>query len=157
MRSIVLISVLTVIASGCAGEPTAPSTRGNAGGPTAASTRGNLRITSMGISDAGQGALGDWQYKITVHLRETGGVDVTVTNIQIQALFGSNILATASVIPVLSVSANSNSRAALVFASDTHAGDVSALTVGMTVQFRDGNGNTGSVSSSFSGFGSWDY
>ena len=145
MRCIVLISVLTVIASGCAGGPTAPS------------TRGNLTITSMAVSDAGQGALGDWQYKVAVRLRETGGVNITVTNIQVQARFGSNILATASVIPVLSVSANSSSRAALVFASDTHAGDVSALTVGMTVQFRDGNGNTGSVSSSFSGFGSWDY
>lgn len=41
--------------------------------PGAPSKRGNLTITSMGVSDAGQGALGDWQYKVTVHLRETGG------------------------------------------------------------------------------------
>ena len=55
--------------------------------------------------------------KVTVHLRETGGVGVTVTNIPVQVLFGSSILATASVIPVLSVSANSSSEAALVFAA----------------------------------------
>jgi hypothetical protein len=49
----------------------------------------------MGVSDTGQGALGYWRYKVTVHLRETGGVDMTVTNIEVQALSGSNILATA--------------------------------------------------------------
>jgi len=111
----------------------------------------------MGVSDAGQGALGDWQYKVTVHLRETGGVDMTVTNIQVQALFGSNILATGSVIPMLSVLGNSSSDAGLVFAADTHVADLSALTVGMTAQFRDANGNTGSVSNSFTCFGCWDY
>jgi hypothetical protein len=154
MRCIVLLSVLSVIASGCAGGgPTAPSTRG----PTAASTRGNLEINSVGVSDAGQGALGDWQYKVTVHLRETGGVDMTVTNIQVQALFGSNILATAGVIPMLSVLANASSDAGVVFNADTHVSDLSALTIGMTVQFRDANGNTGSVSNSFTCFGCWDY
>jgi len=153
MRCIVLLSALSVIASGCAGGPTAPSTRGT----TAASTRGNLEISSMGVSNAGQGALGDWQYKVTVHLRETGGVVMTVTNIQIQALLGSNILATASVIPMLSVLANSSGDAGLVFAADTHVADLSTLTVGITVQFRDANGNTGSVSNSFTCFGCWDY
>jgi hypothetical protein len=39
----------------------------------------------------------------------------------------------------------------------THIRDLSALTVDMMVQFRDANGNAGSVSSSFSGFGHWDY
>ncbi len=111
----------------------------------------------MCVSAAGQGALGDWQYKVTVHLRETGGLDMTVTNIQVQALFGSNILATASVIPMLSVLANSSSDAGLVFAADTQVADLSALTVGVTVQFRDANGNTGSVSNSFTCFGCWDY
>ena len=75
-------------------------------------------MSYMSVSDAGQGALGDWQYKVTVHLRETGGVDMTVTNIKVQALLASNILATASVTPVLSVSANSSSDAGLVFAAD---------------------------------------
>ena len=92
-----------------------------------------------------------------MHLRETGGVDITVTNVQVQALLGSNIQATARVIPALSVSANSSGDAGLVFAAATHVGDLSALTAGMTVQFRDANGNTGSVSCSFSGFGFWDY
>ena len=71
MRCIVLISIVTVVASGCAGGTTVPSTRGT----TARSTRGNLEINSTGVSDAGQGALGDWQYKVTVRLRETGGLD----------------------------------------------------------------------------------
>jgi hypothetical protein len=154
MRCFVLLSVLSVIASGCAGGgPTAPSTRG----PTAAFTRGNLEINSMGVSNAGQGALGNWQYKVTVHLRETGGVDMTVTNIQVQALFGSHILATARAIPMLSVLANSSSDAGVVFNADTQVSDLSALTIGMTVQFRDANGNTGSVSKSFTCFGCWDY
>jgi archaellum component FlaG (FlaF/FlaG flagellin family) len=147
MCCIVLISVLTVIASGCAGGTTAPT----------AAALGNLTMTSMALNDAGQGARGDWQYNVTVYLRETGGVDTTVTNIQFQVLLASNILATASVVPALSVSANSSSDAGLVFAADTLVGDLSALTVGMTVQFRDANGNTGSVSNSFSGFGYWDY
>jgi hypothetical protein len=92
-----------------------------------------------------------------VHLRETGGVDMTVTNIQVQALCGSNILATAGVIPMLSVLANSSSDAGVVFNADTHVSDLSALTIAMTVQFRDANGNTGSVSNSFTCFGCWDY
>jgi hypothetical protein len=119
-------------------------------------TRGNLEINSMWVSADGQSALGDWQYKVTVRLRETGGLDMTVTNIQVQALIGSNILATGSVILSLPVSANSSSDAGLVLAADTHAVDLSALTVGVTVQFRDANGNTGSVSNSFC-FGCWDY
>ena len=157
MRWILLISVWAVIASGCAGGPTAPTT---ATAPTAApslSTRGNLTVTYMALNDAGQGAHGDWQYKVTVHLSETGGVETAVTNIQFQALFASNILATETVVPVLSVSANSSSDEALVFSADTHVGDLSAVTVKMTVQFRDANGNIGSVSNSFTCFGCWDY
>ncbi len=153
MRCIVLLSVLSAIASGCAGGPTAPSTQGT----TAPSTRGNLTITSMGVSDAGQGALDTWQYKVTAYLRETGGVDMTVTNIEVQARLGSNLLATANVTPMLSVLANSSSDAGFVFAADTHLGNLSTLAVDMTVQFRDANGNTGSVSNSFTCFGCWDY
>ena len=154
MRRIVLVSALTVIASACAGGTTAPSTRDT---PTIPSSRGNLTIASMAVNDAGQDALGDWQYKVTAQLRETGGVDIMVTSIQIQARFGSKTLATASVIPLVSVSANSSSDAALVFAADTQVGNLSALTVGMTVQFIDASGNAGSVSTAFSGFGAWDY
>ena len=82
---------------------------------------------------------------------------MTVTHIDVQALLGSNVLATTSVIPMLSVLARSTSDAGLVFAVDNHVADLSALTVGMTVRFRDANGNTGAVSSSFSCFGCWDY
>jgi hypothetical protein len=89
-----------------------------------------------------------WQYKATVRLRETGGVDTTVTNIHPQALVGSNILATARVNPMISVLANSSSDAGLVFAADKHVEDLSALTVGVTVHFRDAHGNTGSAAQS---------
>ena len=154
MRFIALLSVLSVIVSGCAEGPTAPSTGRST---TAPSTRGNLEINSIGVSDAGQSGIGDWQYKVTVRLREIGGVDMTVTNIQAQADFGSSILANASVVPMLPVLANSSSDAGLVFAVGTHVADLSALTVGVTVQFRDANENTGSVSSSFTCFGCWDY
>ena len=41
--------------------------------------------------------------------------------------------------------------------TDTQVGDLSALRVRMTVQFTDANGNAGSVSGAFSGFGAWDY
>ena len=114
-------------------------------------------MNAMFLSDGVQGARGDWQYKVTVRLRETGGLDITVTNIQVQAVIGSNILATASVVPALSISANSSGDAGLVFAVDTHVADLSALKVNMTIEFRDAYGNAGSVSNSFSGFGSWDY
>ena len=107
----------------------------------------------MVLNDAGQGAHGDWRYKVTVHLSETGGVETAVTNIQFQALFASNILATETVVPVLSVSANSSSDEVLGFSVGTHVGDLSAVTVKMTVQFRDANGNIGSVSNSFTCFG----
>jgi hypothetical protein len=86
-------------------------------------------------------------------MSENGGVKTAVTNIQFQALFASNILATETVVPVLSVSANSSSDEVLGFSADTHVGDLSAVTVKMTVQFRDANGNTGSVSNSFTCFG----
>jgi hypothetical protein len=159
MRWILLICVLTLIASGCAGGPTAPTTA-PAPVPTPApvstpipTTRGNLIMVYMILNDAGQGGHGDWQYKVTVHLTETSGVATAVTNIQFQALFASNILATGTVVPVLPISANSSSDASLIFSTDTHVGDLSAVTVQMTVQFRDANGNIGSVSNSFTCFG----
>jgi hypothetical protein len=134
-----------------------PVASGNNGTPTPAnpSSISNLKITSVAVTDDGQDALGQWQYKGTLRL-ETGGIEATVTNIQVQALLGSNILATASIVPTVSVAANSSRDAVFVFASDTHA-QVSALTVNVTVQFRDTNGNSGAVSSSDSCFGCWDY
>ncbi len=158
MRYVVFLT-LSALSSGCAGGPTAPSTEETtaASVTTAPSTRGSLTVTSMGLSDAGQGAPGNWQYRVTVHLRETGGVDMTVTNIEVRARLGSNLLATASVLPMLTVLANSSSDAGLVFAADTHLGNLSTLVVDLTVDFRDASGNAGSVSDSFSCFGCWDY
>jgi hypothetical protein len=159
MRWIPLISVLAVIASGCAGGPAAPTTA-TALTPAQSqplSTRGNLTITSVAVSDAGQDALGHWQYKVIVHLRETAGVDLTATYIYVQALSGSNILATYGSGTWLSVSANSSSDAGLVLAADTHVGDLSALTLVVTVQFQDRNGRTGCVGNTSSSAGCWDY
>jgi len=161
MRCIVLCSVLAVVASGCTGGVTTPSpqetTVSTTPGSAVRSTHGNLLFGSMSVVDAGQAAVGGWQYKVIVNLRETGGVDMTVTNIQMQASLASNILATATLSPGLSVPANSNGDAGLVLTVDNKVGDLSALTVYMTVQFRDANGNAGSVSGAFSGFGAWDY
>jgi hypothetical protein len=154
MRWIGLFSVLWVIAiaTDCAGGPTTPST----GGTTIPSARGKLQIDAMRVSDVVQGTLGDWQYKVTAQLREIGGVDVTVTDIQVQALLRSTSLATTSVVPMLSVSAYSSKDAGVVFAAATQI-DLSAVTVAMTIQFTDANENTGSVNNSFSCFGCWDY
>jgi len=156
MRWILLISVLAVIASGCAGGPSAPTTATAQTPAQSPSTRGNLRMVYMGLNEAGQDAHGDWRYRVTVHPSETGGVETAVTNIQFQALSASDILATQTVVPVLSVSAHSSSDEVLEFSADTHV-NPSAVTVTMTVQFRDANENIGSVSNSFACFGCWDY
>jgi hypothetical protein len=120
------------------------------------SSVGSLQVTTMGISDVGQGALGDWQYNATLYVHENGGIDVTVTNIQVQVLVGPKVLATASITPMLSVSAHSKGDTAFVFSSDSHV-QVSEMTVNVTVDYRDAKGNTGSVSSSFECFGCYDY
>src|SRR5437762_6684223 len=133
------------LSSACSNNgPTAPSNNS----PTAASpsSLSNLTITSMALSDAGQDALGHWQYKGTVRL-ETGDVQVTVTNIRVQALLGSDILTTASTTFMVSVPPSSSTDAVFGFAADTHV-QASALTVHVTVEFRDANGNSGAVSSS---------
>jgi hypothetical protein len=57
---------------------------------------------------------------------------------------------------MLSMTANSSRDTALVVAADTHV-QVSALTMIVTVQFTDAKGNTGSISSSGSCAGCWDY
>jgi hypothetical protein len=114
-------------------------------------------VTSAAVNDAGQDALGNWQYKFTVFLRETGGVNTTVTNLHVQARLGSDFLASASAIPMVSVFANSSGEAGLIFAANTHVTSLATLTVDMTVQFTDANGNTGAISSSGSCFGCWDY
>jgi c-di-GMP-binding flagellar brake protein YcgR len=110
----------------------------------------------MGLTDAGPSARGDWLYEARVYLRETGGVDVTITNVQIQVLLDSKVLGAARSTQMLSMTANSSRDTALVVAADTHV-QVSALTTNVTVQFTDAKGNTGSISSSGSCAGCWDY
>ena len=100
---------------------------------------------------------GNWRYKVTVRLRETGGVDMTVTHLQAHARYGSDIRGTASDSPMLPVSANSSGDAELFFPGDTRVETLSTLTVDMTVQFTDAHGNTGSVSNFFTCFDCWDY
>lgn len=155
LTTVVFVVAIGALFSACSNSgPTAPSN--NSPTPPSSSSLSNLKITSMTVSDAGQDAFGHWQYNGTVRLLETGGVELTVTNIQVQALLGSNILATASSVPKVSVSANASSDAVFAFAADSHV-QASALTVNATVEFRDAKGNTGAVSSSFSCFGCWDY
>jgi hypothetical protein len=165
MRTVTTVAFVVGIGalfSACSSNsPTAPSNNSatapssNSATPPSSSSLSNLTIASMTVSDARQDASGHWQYNGKVRL-ETGGVALTVTKIQVQALSGSNILATASTVPMISVSANSSSDAVFAFAADTHV-QASALTVNATVEFRDASGNTGAVSSSFSCFGCWDY
>jgi hypothetical protein len=153
MRSAFLLCIVALIATGCGETPSAPFTPGN----TPPSAVGNLRFNFMSISDDGQGPLGEWQYAVTIRLSETAGVDVTVTDIRIQALLDSDPLATATAAPMVAFAARSTNDAGLVFAAGTRIADLSKLRVDATVQFRDVNGHTGSVSTSFAGFGAWDY
>lgn len=153
MRCIVLLCVLAGVASGCGEAPTAPSTPGN----TPQFAAGNLKFNYMSVNAAGQGTLGEWQYQVTIRLSETAGVDVTVTDIQIQAFVDSNVLATATASPMVAFSARSSNDAGLVFAAGTQIADLSKLRIDVTVRFTDAKGNTGSVSNSFTGFGAWDY
>jgi hypothetical protein len=147
-----LLPAAFVIAAACAGSPTAPSVVG----VTSTTERGILKVESLGVGDVAQSAPGGWDYTVTARLHETGGVDVTVTDIQIQVLLGSTDLVTNSTVPLLPLPTHSVRQTELVFEAATHA-DVSALTVNITVQFVDANGNAGSVRESFTGFGAWDY
>jgi hypothetical protein len=153
MRSAFVLCVMALIATGCGEAPSAPFTPGN----TAQSAVGNLRFNFMSISDEAQGPLGEWQYTVTIRLSETAGVDVTVTDIRIQALVDSHPLATATAAPMAAFPARSSNDAGLVFAAGSRIADLSKLRVDATVQFRDVNGHNGSVSTSFSSFGAWDY
>jgi hypothetical protein len=115
----------------------------------------NLQITSVSLSDGGQGTSGQWLYDAGVSLY-AGGVSVTVTSVQVQLLMSSQVLATTSITPMLFVPANSSREAALLLQSTTHV-DVSALTAHVTVYFSDAYGHTGSVTATWSCFGCWDY
>lgn len=148
-----LLPAVLLVTAACAGSPTSPSTSAVT---SAATTRGALTVDSLGVSDVTQNSLGEWDYRVTAQLRETGGVDVTVTDIQIQALLGSTNLAADKTLPLLPLPAHSTRQTGLVFETAIHA-DVSALTVNITVQFIDANGNAGSIRASFSGLGAWDY
>jgi len=152
MHRTAVVQLLLVLAAACAGSPIAPSNLT----VTSTPAQGVVKVESLGVSDVTQSALGVWYYTVTAQLRETGGVDVTVTDIQIQALVGSTNLATNSSVPLLPLPAHSTRQTGLVFETAIHA-DVSALTVNITVQFIDANGNAGAIRESFSGFGYWDY
>jgi hypothetical protein len=122
-------------------------------GPTAASMSpvGKLSV-GMTVSDAGQDPRGAWQYNAIFSLRETGGVRVTVTNIQVEVFSGFKVLATAGSAPMLPVLANSSGDTTLAFTSDSHL-QVAAMSANVSVGFFDANGNTGSATNFFSCFG----
>jgi hypothetical protein len=159
MRHFVLISVLTVVVNGCAGGSTAPSLVISATSPSAVASKpgpGNLTIVSGGLVAGMQVASGDWPYQVTLRLRETGGLVVDVENIQVQVSLGSDTVGTETDTAGLSVGANSTRDVAFMFAAHTHV-DRSVATMNVTLQFKDAEGNVGSVTEAFSGFGYWDY
>jgi hypothetical protein len=116
--------------------------------PTAASTWAKVQFAGLSISDAGQDPLGAWQYSATVTLRETAGVDVTVTNISYFTISGPDRLASASITLMSSVSANSSGDTTFVFKSDRHA-QASTIDVNLAGNFKDANGHYGSFSDCF--------
>jgi hypothetical protein len=114
-------------------------------------------VTSVDISDAGQDALGHWQYKATGHLRETANIDVTVTSLAAWAVLGSTVLAQQRDDRLaLSVPANSTNNVTLAFVIDTRV-ESTALRVEATVWFRDANGRSGVASNSPGCRGCWNY
>jgi hypothetical protein len=158
VTTVVFVVAISALSSACSNtNPTTPSnTTDNGQTSSNPALVSRLQITSMGLTDAGPSARGDWLYEARVYLRETGGVDVTITNLQIQVLLDSKVLGAARSTPMLSMTANSSRDTALVVAADTHV-QVSALTTTVTVQFTDAKGNTGSINSSGSCAGCWDY
>jgi hypothetical protein len=149
---VVLISV-SAVASAChGGSPTGASTS-----PTSGISSSDLAVTAVDIFDAGQDALGRWQYSATVHLRETANIDVTVTSLAAWAVLGSTVLAQQRDDRLaLSVPANSTNTATLAFVIDTRV-ESTALRVEATVWFRDANGRSGVASNSRGCRGCWDY
>ena len=161
VATVVFVVGISALFSGCgSNSPTAPTNNSptassnNSPTPPSSSALSDLKITSMTVSDDGY-ASGHWQYNGKLRL-ETGGVALTVTRIQIQALLGTTILATRGFTPMVSVSANSSGDAVFAFEIDYHV-QASALTVNATVEFSDASGNTGTVIDSGTCFGCWDY
>jgi hypothetical protein len=157
IAAILVSAVLSSCSNGRASSPLAPSGATDSAQTAAVtSSLANLQITSVDVSDSGQNALGRWRYNVTVSLHDTTGVDVIVTNIDVQAFAGSTLIGTASIAPMLLIPANSSRDTVVVLASSMHV-LVSAVTPYVTVTFRDKNGNTGSVSSTSPCYGCWDY
>jgi hypothetical protein len=154
LTTIVVLISLSAVASAChGGSPTGASTSF----PTSGISSSDLAVTAVDISDAGQDALGRWQYSATVHLRETANIDVTVTSLAAWAVLGSTVLAQQRDDRLaLSVPANSTNTATLALVIDTRV-ESTALRVEATVWFRDANGRSGVVSNSPGCRGCWDY
>jgi len=150
--------VIAGLCSACGGSPTAPASLGNSPIAASAPSVGALQVGVGSLIDVGEDAVGHWQYKAALSLSETGGVDVTVEKIDVQLLDSSGAtLATASITPMVPLlRAHSSGGETVVLTAAVHV-KVADASVKMTVQFRDASGNTGTVSTTYSCFGCWDY
>src|SRR6476659_4608287 len=99
LTTVVLVVAIGALSSACSNNGLTAPSKNSPTPRTSSSSAANLKITLKTVSDAGPDAFGHWQYKGTVRLVESSGVDVTVTNIQVEALVSSNILATAGTNP----------------------------------------------------------
>jgi hypothetical protein len=152
VATVVFVFAIGALSSSCNNSnPTTPSNTTD-NGQTSSNLESRLQFGPIFYSDAEQGARGDWLYKASVNLRETGGVGVTVTNVQTQLLLDSKVLGTASSTPMLSMTAYSSRDVTLIVSAETQI-QVCAPTLKwiVTVQFTDAKGNTGSVNTFYSG------
>jgi hypothetical protein len=156
VTTVVFVFAIGALSSSCNNSnPTTPSNTTD-NGQTSSNLDSKLQFGPITYTDAEQDARGDWLYKASVNLRETGGVGVTVTNVQIQLLLDSTVLGTASGTPMLSMTGYSSRDIALVVAADTQIQVCSpTLKWIVTVQFTDAKGKTASINTSYSGC--WDY
>jgi hypothetical protein len=156
VTNVVFVLAVGALSSSCSNSnPTTPSNTTD-NGQTSSNLDSRLQFGPISYTDAEQDARGNWLYKASVNLRETGGVGVTVTNVQTQLLSDSKVLGTASSTPMLSMTAYSSRDIALVVAAETEIQVCSpTLKWIVTVLFTDAKGKTASINTSYSGC--WDY
>src|SRR5215204_4262015 len=100
VTAVVRVVVIAGLFSACGGSPTAPVNLANSPISASAPSIGSLQLGVGSLIDAGEDALGHWQYKTAVSFTESGGIDVTVEKIDFKLLNRSgDILATASITP----------------------------------------------------------
>src|SRR4029453_3528546 len=78
VATVVFVLAVGALSSSCShSSPTTPSNSTD-NGQTSSNLDSRLQFGPISYTDAEQDARGDWLYKASVNLRETGGVGVTV-------------------------------------------------------------------------------